>query len=78
MQQNVLEAHRVGKGLSRADLASRVGVSIPTIFRWETHQMAISWESLLKLAQVLELKPIDIIPALAGTPDLQTEEPTHA
>ena len=49
-----LKELRLAKGLSRAELSRRLGVTLRSISYWETGQRECDFATLLKLAAVLD------------------------
>lgn len=52
---------RLGKGLTQADLAFKVGVSAASVARWETGKAAPTLAHVRILAQCLGVKSIDAL-----------------
>lgn len=57
-----LKQLRVGKGLNQAALAELIGCEPNTISRYERAETMPNIEHLLKLAEVLEVSPMEILP----------------
>lgn len=57
-----IEAARLRLGISREHLARRVGVSPPTVWRWETGAMAPNVKRLFQLADVFDTPASDLFP----------------
>lgn len=52
--KNRIRELREAAGMTQADLADRLQVSVPTVSRWESGVIRPSVENLTKLADVLE------------------------
>lgn len=57
-----LKSIRKSKGLNQAELAEAMGCEINTISRYETGTNAPSIEHLLRLAEALDVSPMEILP----------------
>lgn len=53
-----LRRHRLAAGLNQGDLASRVGVSISAVSRWEAGKDIPRGKRFQKIARVLGIKPL--------------------
>jgi predicted transcriptional regulator len=60
--QNCVEAKRLERGLTRAQLAQELGTTYETVYRWEVYGMDMTNESLLKVAAFFQVRPAEIIP----------------
>ena len=59
---NNIRIHRERLGLSRETLARRVGVSPPTVWRWETGKSAPTIPHMYALAAVFDVDPGELFP----------------
>jgi transcriptional regulator with XRE-family HTH domain len=66
--QNSIKAKREERGLSRSELAQKMQVDFSTIWRWEEEQVDVPWDSIFKLATILNYPPIELVPALKTLP----------
>lgn len=57
---NYLEAWRSRAGLNQEELAHRVGVDQTTISKYENHQQQIPSNTLMDIAEVLQIRPLQI------------------
>jgi len=70
-----LRRFREGRGLSQAELGRRLGVSGPTISRYETGEMQIDADQLPRFAAELGITPaqfFDVPQMLPAAPNLTT------
>ena len=56
-----LEKIRTARGMTQQELASRVGCSRLSIFRWERRQSLPTGDNLLKLAAALNVTPNELL-----------------
>lgn len=76
MERNRIEYWRKKRGLSGAQLARMIGTSQPTFFRIENGIVKLTVDWMRKLADALEISPVDLLP-LALVADVTDElEPT--
>jgi transcriptional regulator with XRE-family HTH domain len=76
LSQNATTTNSLARGkLSRAQLAELIGVEYVTVYRWEKYLAPISYDSLIKIARILGVPPLIILPEMALIPD---EEPVSA
>lgn len=60
-----IKAVRLSKGMKQGTVAEMVGCDVNTISRYETGKVAPDIEQLMKLAEVLEVSPLDLLPPLS-------------
>lgn len=58
-----LKSIRISKGMKQSELAEAMGCENNTISRYETGINAPSIEHLLRLAEALDVSPMDILPS---------------
>lgn len=58
-----IASHRRAKGLTQVDLAERLGVSVPTVQRWETGALPRA-RQVPRLAETLGVDPAELDRAL--------------
>ena len=76
MERNRIEYWRKKRGLSGAELARMIGTSQPTYYRIENGIVKLTVDWMRKLAQALDVSPVDLLP-LALVADTTNElEPT--
>ena len=56
-----LNAARIMKGLSRADVAKKIGVIVSTYYGWEKDGRLVKRESFYRLCEVLGIDPMSLI-----------------
>lgn len=56
-----IKAIREQRGLTQRDLADRMNVRASTICKWETEQISLSVEMLLRLAVALNVPAADLL-----------------
>jgi len=66
MERHRIEIEREARGLSRRQLAKRLGVSHVTVWRWETQGVHPEFEMLEKLCDLFGVRAIDLDPSLAA------------
>jgi len=65
---NHLEILRRARRISRYAFARAMNVSATTIWRWEQEKVPIALCDLLRMAQILQVAPTDILPELTTVP----------
>lgn len=70
--ENCIQNERVRRGLSRSEVAQRVGVTRDTVYKWEKGQIAIPFAKLKRIAQLFQLAPVALIPQLTEVPHEDT------
>lgn len=61
-----LRVVRLGSGRSLADVAAKVGLSVATLSRIETGKQSVDAETVVQLAEILGIAPVDLFGAPAG------------
>jgi transcriptional regulator with XRE-family HTH domain len=73
--QNSIKAVREERGISRSDLAARMQVDFSTVWRWEEGQVEVPWGVLRKIAALLQVAPIALVPEFNVIPDDRDDTP---
>lgn len=59
---NRIRKYRKAKRLNLTETAEQIGISFPTLQRWETKQPWLALSKVARLAEVLECTPYDLLP----------------
>lgn len=66
---NMIKARRIELGLTLEDVAQAVGVGRSTVQRWESGLIKnMGRDKIVKLAAVLQISPVELVPAKDYTP----------
>lgn len=72
---NIVKELRKAAGMQQKELASLVGVSIPTVSEWEHGKKDPSGERLQKLSEIFKVHPIAILgKTMSGEPTTDESE----
>lgn len=61
-----IKAARLSRGWKQGALAEMVGCDVNTISRYETGKVSPDIEQLMRLAEVLEVSPLELLPPVGG------------
>lgn len=51
---------QVERGLTNPELATAMGLSNRTLYRWLSGETTLGWDRLVKAARALEVEPVDL------------------
>jgi len=68
-----LRLRRIAKGMTQADLAEAAGISQQLLSKLESGKINMKPEKAVLFAEILDCRPAELMPALAMTPQPETQ-----
>ena len=75
---NHIKAKRLEQGISQIDFARALQVDVATVWRWERGETLPHWNTLTRIANLLQTPIHQLIPDLGQIPLIPGESATHA